>query len=84
MLYSKPAVYWVYVEDKSNGCVAHFLQLLNFNQFTFQKNSVSFLPTQQVVINLAILHDYVQTECSNLFSSNHDGRLSIWLESKTS
>ena len=57
MLYPKPTVYWVYVEDESNGCVAQFLQLINFNQITFQKNSVSLLPTQQVGSDLLFVSE---------------------------
>ena len=64
MLDPKPTVYKVSVEDESNNCVAQFMQLSNINQITFQKNSVSVLPTQQVgrgrggesVINLLTMH----------------------------
>ena len=42
------------------------------------------LECTELVINLATLHDYVQTECSNLSSLNRNGRFSMWLESKTS
>ena len=40
MLDSKPTVYWDYVEDEINACVTQLLQLINFNEITFQNNSV--------------------------------------------
>ena len=52
MLYPKPTVYWVYFEDESDDCVTQLLQLINFNKNTFHKNTVSLLPTQQVMYNL--------------------------------
>ena len=41
MFDTKPNVYWVYVENESNGCVTKILQLTNFNETAFQNNLVS-------------------------------------------
>ena len=78
MLGPYPSVFWVYVEDESNGCVKQLLKLINCNKNTLQNNSVDLSPNiklvadywlqWKLVTNLATLYDYIQTECCNLSS----------------
>ena len=49
MLDLKHTVYWVYNEDKKNYCKKQLLQLSNFNETTFQNNSVGFYTNIKLV-----------------------------------